>query len=341
MIVEREELFMCNNLSDIREQVSDRRNPSNGDVLRVSVVIPTKNRVKDLEECVESLITQTHPIDELIIVDASDNDATEKYVKCLKERSRFNIIYVKQTKGGLAVARNIGNELASGDIVFQLEDDLILHEDYVKEIVAVFLNDRDEKIGGVGGVAKKEIEGKLTDFLYLIFGIIFLRDSWKKGCVTISGHHARLPDRLSYVEWLLNAAYRRRVLDEFKYDEKLETTSPFAYYDDFDFSYRVSRKYKLVLTPKARYVHRSSFTAHSHAGAFETNRVKIQNHYYLVEKHNFSKIAFWWSTFGLLLAHSILLIIQPSKKNYLILGGIIDGILKIISKRWRIGKGRK
>jgi len=309
--------------------------------LKVSVIIPTKNRVDDIRLCVESLTNQNHPIDELIIVDGSDNDATEKYVKRLKERIQFNLIYVKQTKGGLAVARNMGNRLASGDIVFQLEDDLILHEDYVKEIVAVFLKDKDEKIGGVGGVAKKEIEGKLEkllDFLYSIFGIIFLRDSPRKGCVTISGHHARLPDRFSYVEWLFNAAYRKRVLDEFKYDERLETTSPIAYYDDFDFSYRVSRKYKLVLTPKARYVHRSSFTAHSHIGAFETNRVKIQNHYYLVEKHGFSKMAFWWSTFGLLLARVIFLLIKPSRINYMALAGLIDGVKKIIRGEVKIAK---
>lgn len=302
--------------------------------LKVSVIIPTKNRVNDLEGCIESLINQIYPIDELVVVDGSnEDDKTGRYVNDLKERLDFNITYVKQTKGGLAVARNIGNERASGDLVFQLEDDLILHEDYVKEIVSIFSSDKNKEIGGVGGKPEKGTEGKLEnlfDFLYLVFGIIFLRDSWKKGRVTISGHHARLPNRLSYVEWLFNAAYRREVLNELKFDEKLETLSPFAYYDDLDFSYIVSKKYKLVLTPKARFVHRSSLTAHSHTGAFETNSVKIQNHYYLVKKHNFSKVAFWWSTFGLLLAHIILLIIQPCKKNHLALKGIIDGIIRTI-----------
>jgi glycosyltransferase involved in cell wall biosynthesis len=298
--------------------------------MKVSVVIPTKNRPES-KECIESLINQTYPIHQLIIVDGSDNNETERLCQRLKREVEFDLIYIKQTKGGLAVARNIGNTLAGGDIVFQLEDDIIVHEDFVKEIVAIFANDKNREIGGVGGSDEKETKGlkKLLNFLYFIFGIIFLRDSWRKGCVTISGHHARLPNKFSYVEWLFNAAYRREVLNEFKYDEKLEVISPFAYYDDLDFSYRVGRKYKLVLNPKAGFVHKSSFTAHSHAGAFETNKVKILNHYYLVKKYRFSKIAFWWSTVGLLLAHLILLVLKPSKNNYAMLAGLMDGIKKI------------
>ena len=300
--------------------------------MKISVVIPTKNRVKDLKLCIKSLINQTYPIHELIIVDGSKDGETEKLISKLKGKVKFEIFYIKQTKGGLATARNIGNGLASGDIVFNLEDDLVLHSDYVKEVVTIFAHDKNGEIGGVGGKAEKEEKRKterLLDFLYTFFGIFFLRDSLRRGSVLISGHPARLPNKLSYVEWLFNAAYRKKVLDEFKYDKMLEAVSPFAYYDDFDFSYSVSRKYKLVLNPRARYTHRTSFTSHWHVESSQTNSIKIQNHYYLVNKHNFSKIAFWWSTFGLLLAHAILSLLK-TKENYSAFYGLIKGIKRIL-----------
>jgi GT2 family glycosyltransferase len=302
---------------------------------RISVVVPTKNRVKDLEKCIDSLLNQTQPIDELIVIDASDNDETEKYIRMLKEKANFEIIYVKQTKGGLATARNVGNRIARGDIVFQLEDDVILDKDFIKEITLIFINDKRREIGGVCGINIEEdgIKSKIFSFLYSMFGLIFLRDSLRKGSVTIAGHHARHPSKPSYVEWIFNGAYRREVLNEFKYDENLEALSTFAYYDDFDFSYRVRSKYKLFLTPRAKYVHRSSLISHSHTGAFETNYVKIQNHYYLVKKHNFSKVAFWWSVFGLLLAHLICLTLRPSKENYMTFIGLIHGISDILKGR--------
>ncbi|GAG89072.1 unnamed protein product, partial [marine sediment metagenome] len=97
-----------------------KKNRSNQ--LKVSAVIPTKNRIKDLKECIKSLSKQQYPIYELIIVDGSTNDDTEKYIKNLKkDKLDFDCIYIKQASGGLATARNIGNKEASGDIVYQLD----------------------------------------------------------------------------------------------------------------------------------------------------------------------------------------------------------------------------
>jgi GT2 family glycosyltransferase len=299
--------------------------------LKVSVIIPTKNRVYDLEECIESLINQIYSIDELVVVDGSNDNETENCIRSLKEKNlNFDCVYLKQTKGGMAHARNIGIDYASGDVIIFIDDDVILDKRYMEEIVTVFANDKNKEIGGVGGKAEEKGNNKILHLFYPIFGIIFLRDSWKKGSVTISGHHTRLPDEPSYVEWLdgKSMAYRKNVLAEFRDDERLEILSPYAYYEDLDLSYRIGKKYKLFLNPKAKAIHKASPS--SRPDFFKTNSIKIQNHYYFIKKHKFSKVAFWWSTFGLLLVHIILLIIQPCKKNYLALKGITDGMTKIV-----------
>ena len=50
-----------------------------------------------------------------------------------------------------------------------------------------------------------------------------------------------------------------------------------------------------------------------------------------MKKHGFSEIAFWWSTFGLLLAHTILFLVKPNKINYMALKGLITGIKQILN----------
>lgn len=303
--------------------------------LKASVIIPTKNRTEDLIECIESLINQTYPINELLIVDGSDSGETENYIRNLKEKNlKFDCIYIKQTRGGTARARNMGMDQVSEDIVVFIDDDVILDKNCIKEIITVFATDKNEEIGGVGvkaeeGINKNEFQKKLFNLFYSVFGILFFRDSWERGNVTIAGHHVRLPDGPSYVKWLdsKSMAYRKKVLSGFRYDENLEKLSPYAYYEDLDFSYRIGKKYGLFLNPKANAIHKRSPS--SRPDFFKTNSVKVQNHYYFVKKHGFSKTAFWWSTFGVLLAHTFLLIAKASKDEYMSLTGVVDGIMKI------------
>ena len=122
-------------------------------------------------------------------------------------------------------------------------------------------------------------------------------------------------------------ACRKEVFKSFRFDENLEKYSTYAFYEDLDFTYRVSRRYKLLLNSELKAIHVHPSTGRENA--FNVNFTKILNHYYLVRKHGFSKMAFWWSTFGLLLAHVILLLLKPSKVNYMGLRGLIEGIKKI------------
>ena len=55
----------------------------------------------------------------------------------------------------------------------------------------------------------------------------------------------------------------------------------------------------------------------------------IFNHYYLVKKHKFNKLAFAWSTLGLLLAQSILFILRQNKDHLRAIMGIFAGLYKI------------
>jgi len=87
----------------------------------VSVVIPTRNRASYLPLAIESVLNQTPPPLEVIVVDDGSTDGTAAIVG----RYGDQIIYRKIRNGGRpAVPRNVGIELARGELVaFQDSDD--------------------------------------------------------------------------------------------------------------------------------------------------------------------------------------------------------------------------
>ena len=88
---------------------------------KVSVIIPFYSRLDWLYEAIESVLAQTYPIHEIILVnDGSKEDLTEFLDKYGKR-----IIYLKQENAGPAAARNNGIRRATGDyIAFEDSDDV-------------------------------------------------------------------------------------------------------------------------------------------------------------------------------------------------------------------------
>lgn len=89
----------------------------------VSVVIPTHNREDLLPRALESVINQTYPNIEIIIVNDGSKDKTDYIIKNYL-RKNINIKYIKHEKplGGNA-ARNAGIRAASGEFIAGLDDD--------------------------------------------------------------------------------------------------------------------------------------------------------------------------------------------------------------------------
>ena len=89
----------------------------------VSVVIPTYNRLPYLREAVDSVLNQTWPALEILIVDDGSTDGTEEALPTFGGPVR----YFRQKNSGPATARNRGIREAKGDwIAFLDSDDLWL-----------------------------------------------------------------------------------------------------------------------------------------------------------------------------------------------------------------------
>jgi glycosyltransferase involved in cell wall biosynthesis len=96
----------------------------------VSVVIPVYNRFEQLKRSVESVLAQTWPVSEVILIDDGSYDGTSEMLPeyvAQNERWRERIRYFHQRNQGAGAARNLGVVKATGEwLAFNDNDDLWL-----------------------------------------------------------------------------------------------------------------------------------------------------------------------------------------------------------------------
>ena len=91
----------------------------------VSVIIPTYNRSKLLVETVDSILSQTYPAAEIIVVDDGSTDDTEDVVRKMPGKVKYHRI----KNSGESVARNVGVSLAASSWVAFCDSDDLWRED--------------------------------------------------------------------------------------------------------------------------------------------------------------------------------------------------------------------
>ncbi len=89
----------------------------------VSVIIPTYNCGELICAAVDSVLAQTYPRVEIIVVDDGSTDDTRTRVQIYGDR----IHYVRQENGGISRARNAGITIATGEFIALLDADDLWH----------------------------------------------------------------------------------------------------------------------------------------------------------------------------------------------------------------------
>jgi hypothetical protein len=86
---------------------------------RISVVIPAYNAGRYLARAIDSVLAQSRPADEIIVVDDGSSDNTPD----VAARYAGRICFIRQGNAGASVARNTGIEAASGEWIAFLDAD--------------------------------------------------------------------------------------------------------------------------------------------------------------------------------------------------------------------------
>lgn len=98
---------------------------------KVSIILPSYNRAYILGQALESILNQTYPDFELLVIDDGSTDGTEDLVQMYQDE---RIIYYKlEQNGGVSAARNYGIQQARYDYIAFEDSDDAWHEDKLQK----------------------------------------------------------------------------------------------------------------------------------------------------------------------------------------------------------------
>lgn len=175
----------------------------------VSIIMPAHNSERTLSDAVESVLRQTYPDWELVIIDDASRDGTLALAHQLAASDpRFRILPLQQNVG-VAEARNRGIEAATGQyLAFLDSDDLWLpHKlqvqiDFMRSTGAAFSFSRYTRIGVDGTLGKPIRIPRKVSYEQLLRGNSI-------GCLTVAIDRNQIPDvsmpqikHEDYVTWL-------------------------------------------------------------------------------------------------------------------------------------------
>lgn len=221
----------------------------------VSVIIPAYNREKTIVRAIKSVLNQTMPVKEVIVVDDHSTDNTVSKIKTIDD-SRIIVASNKENRGA-CYSRNRGVEISTGDIVaFQDSDDEWFPQKLEVCLSEMGRNDAD-----------------------LVFSQFILDN----GSVFPNSDINEAKDKVSSL--ILNPCVstqtivaKRKVFLEQKFDENMPR------YQDFEVMLRISNKYKIyfIKEPLVKvYTQSDSLSKKPQKGFNALKRIAVKNKGYL------------------------------------------------------------
>jgi glycosyltransferase involved in cell wall biosynthesis len=104
----------------------------------VSVLINNYNYATYLPEAIESVLAQTYPHIEIIVVDDGSTDTSHDIMRAYQEKYPQRIVVHCKANGGQASAFNAGVALAQGEVVCFLDSDDAFEPQKVEEVVKAY-----------------------------------------------------------------------------------------------------------------------------------------------------------------------------------------------------------
>ena len=116
---------------------------------KVSIIIPAYNEESVIVQSAKSIMKQTYPYIEIIVVDDGSSDYTYKRAKVLEfDNGHRSLKVLRKTNAGKANAINYGMEHSSGDLIMVVDADSALSDNAIELMVSYF---QDPEIGAVAG----------------------------------------------------------------------------------------------------------------------------------------------------------------------------------------------
>jgi glycosyltransferase involved in cell wall biosynthesis len=207
----------------------------------VSVVIPTYNYGRFITEAISSVLDQTRPPSEIIVVDDGSRDETGAVVRAFGEAVK----YIRQDNAGVCAARNRGVSESASELIAFLDADDVWEPTNLEKQVARF--ESDEKIGLVH-CAMREFDGETGETIRL----------YMEGCEEGVADNLLLWEGPVIVEPGAVTVTRKAFDHVGGFDTRMKVG------EDWDFCYRVARLFKVGFVPEPLVNYRSHNAAAHH-----------------------------------------------------------------------------
>ena len=218
---------------------------------KVSVIVPVYNAEKYLCKCVDSIVAQTYPNLEILLIDDGSTDKSPEICDEYQERNKI-IKVIHKKNGGVSSARNVGIEISTGKYVCFIDAD-----DYVdRELVFKlrYLIGKDEKYISLCelSVIEESLQRNLVEDFdnindksiiveKIATGRIFgsaCRCIYPKSIITDNNikfkNIIHCEDQLFFVEAILGASQIKVIREPLYYYRKnLDSGAKLRYYNDF------------------------------------------------------------------------------------------------------------
>ena len=302
-------------------------------MLNFSAILPTYNREKELAKLLETILKQTVKPNEVIIID--DGNLPAEFVQKQKEifeQKRIEFIYYKKDhskeRRGSAESRNIGLKLAKNEILFILDDDLELEENFFEEIIKIWEeNKSNEKLIGVGGWIKNQRRQNILEKIYhKIFGLSS-KIAWDVNDVGFQVWDTKIKGAIKcYYFHGGVASYRGSLVKQLGGFETFFGGRTAL--EDVELALKAKKTgFYFIINPKAKCIHKESKI--SKENDFLVGFKESQNRKIIFKRHCpqdfFHKIWFFWASFGWTLRQFL---VGNFKKGL----GMIFGFIKPVNK---------
>ena len=115
----------------------------------LTVCVPTAKRPTMIERLLENLTHQTRQPDEILIVDASQDEQTRQIVEQWQSHDGAGAVRWIPSKLGLPLQRAVGIEHCRSELICMLDDDVLLETQFLSVMENFLLSPEGQRFGGM------------------------------------------------------------------------------------------------------------------------------------------------------------------------------------------------
>jgi glycosyltransferase involved in cell wall biosynthesis len=251
----------------------------------VSAIVPTRNRSDILFRTLTSLRTQGLAPAELIIVDASDDNQTQKAIEALERQEELcagRIIWERAQEHGAAVQRNQGWARAGQPVIWFFDDDILFEPDCVARLWSALQSDAG--LGGVSAMITNQCyrqPGRISEFMFRVMAgrreVSYAGRVLGPAINLLPEDREDLPEIVP-VQWLNTTCvlYRREALPDPPFARHF---SGYSMMEDLTLSLTVGKRWRLANARTARIFHDSQPGSHKSDPAVLAEMELVNRHY--------------------------------------------------------------